>query len=769
MSEKLKMLKKALDGLIVKAEDNQQYWISAGNNNSDEALVIWKKTLTKIDELKIEIEKEEKIISDRVIDENNNITSVNNLNNESIDFEKKIEVLKNKIQIYSATTKDALDFLELRNKLLSKLIDDTDQLLLNSRVLSEVISDSLFYNIIDSETLTDTVKIDINKVREKNEDRESKNTFNWWQRYLVVSALTISIIKYSKFDYRKADYLIDFISDREDKVWENALVGLCISLSYRDKKWNKYDNLIKKLKGLQSDEIIQNGLNKIEQIWRIGLFKNNFLPNRINEIDFFDNKPHNWFLPFYENNPTLLDSLESCQESFDSEPFLKFIYNFPIIDSYKYLLCHYLSRGDIYKLDSSNKKDIRIIQIMNSMANISYLFSPFQNIMSTLYQFFNFYSEEQFKDLFNKKKSLIESDLRDTILHNKQKLLIRATNSIENNNFILAKKELKELLSIDEENHQALFLIITCIESDKHKNEIEEKEAYLESLTYWDKLETFFPDNITILTSKRNSYNSSEQFSKSLEYSLKLEDFEPEEISHKCFSTYLYAKLEMTTQFNKKINEIDFDKLDKPIQFALIGAAYGTMNNFLKQIEFGFKVLDIEKLNPKSIDQANLCNVFYACIVLKNMEKASILHTLIESELNDERFLSLIGYYFLLKKEIDKANSYYLRLLNLYENNINYYNLQIMDFKGIAIWELAKNETENAVNTFKMILYCYNSFEKFKIFFQENYNDLLDFSDYNTLNEILKIIEDYWIVEGKHFVYNQSIKKSKNKNKKVAN
>ena len=774
MSEKLKMFNKTLEELKSKAETKRETWINAGPTTADEAYTDLNNTLSKIDLLVKQIDEIEcpnstnPTIED--LSKHNIITNGIKPATEQKEnsFDEKFKSFENKIQLHNATEKDALEYLKIYDEIFSKYFENFGNVLQNSPVLSSAVSSTLFYKIIDAENLSESIKSEITKIRKSRKDEDNKESIFWWQRHLIVSALTVSIIKFNKFDYNKADFLIDFITDQEDKVWENALVGLCISLSYRDNKWHKFENIRNRLIALQKDERIQNGLSDIELVWRLGLYKKNLLSSNLNKNSFFENQPHNWFLPFYDKNPTLTNSLELCNDEFDAENFKKFIIDLPLLDSYKYVLCESLSKNEVYKLNPNIEKDKQIINKIHYFTKLSGFYFPYQNIMSTLFQFFNFYPKEELKDLFYKKKSLIESNLRDTILHNKQKLLIKATKNHDEGNFGLAKQELKEVLKFEENNPKALQLLAHCIENIKYKKHSLMIEGIHEALTYWDKLEITFPNNVEILKYKRNCYNNTGQYSKALEYSLKLEEFEPNNLHHKCYSGYLFAKMEMKNQFRKKVEEINFEELDTVDDFALIGTGYSLDGDLEKGVKYCLKAYELGK-DKKNINENNIRNLIIYYIRLKDINIPSDIIDLVNKNyLKDSSFVSIMGIYYLqLIKNLKKADIMYSKLMELYDTNSYYFRPKLIDLRGILLWELKENKISEAKKTLINILELFVSYEKFKNFYLENYNAFLEFSDNKTLNNLLDIVKEYWENSEKKNVNKLVVNNEKDKNEQM--
>lgn len=76
----------------------------------------------------------------------------------------------------------------------------------------------------------------------------------WYEKCLVVSALTMSILNY--FDQNKFLLLLEFIEIRENQVYQRALTGLILGLIVYDKRLNFFPELVEKVKKLSDDEAI---------------------------------------------------------------------------------------------------------------------------------------------------------------------------------------------------------------------------------------------------------------------------------------------------------------------------------------------------------------------------------------------------------------------------------------------------------------------------------------------------------------------------------
>lgn len=96
------------------------------------------------------------------------------------------------------------------------------------------------------------------KITEPLEDRLRKivhsNAIEWWDKSLIVSTLTLSLIRY--LDPLKFELLIEFYEAKERQVSERALVGLVIAMIHFGKRLSYYQSISQSIQSLsQVDEV----------------------------------------------------------------------------------------------------------------------------------------------------------------------------------------------------------------------------------------------------------------------------------------------------------------------------------------------------------------------------------------------------------------------------------------------------------------------------------------------------------------------------------
>jgi tetratricopeptide (TPR) repeat protein len=79
----------------------------------------------------------------------------------------------------------------------------------------------------------------------------SAPSFPWYDKCVVVSALTLSLLRH--FDSKKISLLFDFYETSEHQVWQRALTGLLTGLIFYDHRIGYYPEILQRLKAKQGD------------------------------------------------------------------------------------------------------------------------------------------------------------------------------------------------------------------------------------------------------------------------------------------------------------------------------------------------------------------------------------------------------------------------------------------------------------------------------------------------------------------------------------
>ncbi|WP_055436464.1 SIR2 family protein [Lacinutrix algicola] len=314
----------------------------------------------------------------------------------------------------------------------------------------------LFDLIYNSENLSSQVVADIQKVREQHSQNHQ-----WYHRSVIVSALACSLINHKKLDPKKIDLLIDFTNDSEDKVWQKAITYLFFILNHLGNKWLRYSkSLTQKLERLKESNDIQEALKKIIGLMQFELQNASFLDKKIFENEYFKDTPFNYFLPFYKGNSSV-DKLYENDNIEDIKDFVPFLFDLPMPDAAKYLMCN--KKDLIIKKVKENvgiKGDEDIIGWSKKMR----LYKVFEPYLSYVNEFLNFY--ENFPNIdsnFKQKVSLVSvKNLKNLLLNTVEHHRAMARQFSLQDEMGNAISHYEQLLKIEEEDISAMMNLATC-------------------------------------------------------------------------------------------------------------------------------------------------------------------------------------------------------------------------------------------------------------------------------------------------------------------
>jgi hypothetical protein len=582
---------------------------------------------TQLHSLQAEIEKINNIIStidtnisslEAKIDES---TSLDKTIEDSLSTNEKIEdnVLTRAIEILKQETKDLnckstkediAKIHDLKAKLYDEIFKDTnDQLSFVTDRKELMYSSVLFDEIYLKEILAPITILEIQKIREDNVN------YKWYDRSLIVSALSLSIINY-KFDSKKANLLLDFITDFESNVWERALTGLTIAIIYqKNRSWLRDTNFLNRLKTLQNNDEIQEGLKLINFILMNKLYEDNlFNPNLFN-IELFQN-PMNCFVPFYENNEIFKNAINDAENDFDLDDFREYIDNLPFMDSHKYALCLGLSSGGLTKskLEGESAK-----KFLNSLS-ISNYFKPFQNLISEYYCFFNHFPAKLKDDVFKKQLLLANTDLRKFILNKVMQLFLEANTLYNEGKYQEAITKYEDLLRIDKLHKEAHWQLGNCFIA---KNEINKALKVFLDLEKETKNE---PGN-DLLYIIAKCYNTQKKYKESNEYCDKIEL----EVKSPSFKI-LYLKADNFQELKDIINAHSYcqraeDKVSDEEDMFRIAEIYKLIENNTDALRLIEKILETKNEVARYWSELGniYCEIFKWELSIKALEKAKEL------------------------------------------------------------------------------------------------------------------------------------------------
>lgn len=261
---------------------------------------------------------------------------------------------------------------------------------------------------------------------------EEKSPFKWYDRSLIVSALTISLI--NKFDAQKFDLLIDFLSEFEERVWQKALIGLILGLKTNYNKIHSYKSIIKRLEKFQEIPVVQNGILDIT----LYLSKKNFIKClfNLNKFPFFD-KPSNWFYPFYKENEIVLENIKKSGHNIDENLFLSLLQgSISLMDSEKYFICLSLKDLSSFQVDELIRifsEERKKVELFLSYADLDKSFHHL--FLDELYGFFKKFPKEKFINIFEDKVEIYSTKIPDILMNEADRIRLKAGLHFQNKNY----------------------------------------------------------------------------------------------------------------------------------------------------------------------------------------------------------------------------------------------------------------------------------------------------------------------------------------------
>ena len=221
---------------------------------------------------------------------------------------------------------------------------------------------------------------------------------------------------------------------------------------------------------LHSNPEFQEGFLEIDLLLRIGVTELHF-DNRDLEKGFeFFEKPQHWFLPFYSDNPILIEAnLDRETEYLLHESPL-----FSHIEKYVYCLTY-------NNWDEEMKKEFRDILIKttetypqstkNSDALLTARISiEYQLYIFELHNFSRSYPSEQYKHIFNKRLQLYETKLEDLVLGETHKIKLKTTVLLQNGEYEKAIILLNQMFRLNPNNSDVLNRIGYCYQQQAEFN-----------------------------------------------------------------------------------------------------------------------------------------------------------------------------------------------------------------------------------------------------------------------------------------------------------
>lgn len=626
------------------------------------------------------------------------------------DIYKAIEVLNQEAKNlgYNSTKDDIAKIHNLRRKIHDIIFENIDaQLTFVTSKRGLMYSSVLFDTIYTSESLDQVTIGEVLKIR------EDTYNYKWYDRSIIVSALSLSLINF-KFDSKKANLLLDFITDFENLVWERALTGLIISIIWqKNRSWMRSDVFINRLKTLRNYDEIQDALKCIDFILKNELYKLNIINPNMFSIDLFKD-PMNYFLPFYDNNEVLKHAIDNASNDFDVTEFQEFLLKTPFLDSYKYFLCVKLAEGTKLKKTKLNDEEVTLI---TSAFVIATKFSPYQNIISEYYCFFNYFPDKKVFDLFNDQLLLAKTPLKEYVLNRVMQLLLEANTLYKEKKYSHAITKYQDLLLIDKQNKEARWQLANCflakgestnalslyIELEKEINEKASAEMLYRIASCYNEIKNYpksneYCDKITLIVDTPSfnhlllvaeNYEQMSDYPNSEIYCRKAEgEAIDEDDLMKVASIYFsIEKLDDALRITRKVLET---KSDEAEYWHLLGKIYCDLLKWDLSISSLTKAINLDKKSPH-IKMSLARSFLLSSIDLIRAKKMLEEVLKAKSDWSDITYGNL-GHLYLVQQNTEKAFHYYTRCIELLKDEKNFQKRMDSDLKFMV--QIGVNESD---------------------------------------------------------------------------
>jgi tetratricopeptide (TPR) repeat protein len=652
------------------------------------------------------------------------VTNTSSEENTAEIWNKSIEIIQqNTIKLADpSTSKKEKKILQeeikrIQDEFYSKIIDKPNKILQQFAECRENEISILFEKVYAMETFTPAIYAELQTFR--NNDK-----FAWYDRSVLVSAITLSLLSFKKFDAKKVDLLLDFITDFEENVWQKALTGLYIGLYFHHNRIARFQLITKRLQTLQQLQEVQDGLYRLDIVCRNELFKNVLFFENGYQNDFFADNIANCFLPFYADNDILHKAInENVNDDINANDILENISQLPYIDAFKYHQLVIL-KNKVYKNEVTEKEKIMISWSLIIADN----FAPYLNFVAELYCFDKYYPLKSKFDILQNQISLAGTPLDDIILNKENELRINAEYYHAKNEYSRAINYYEKLLPLTNNKLNVNKNIGNCYTR---------LEKYYEALKYYleaEKLET--KQDIELWTIIAACYFSLKKYEQGILYFQKVENIDSNNIDNLLSIASSYEELkdyDNALLYCDKALEIDNNNAKIYHRYRSI-YGYRNLNNFEKSYEYALKAVEIE---PNNVDYLENLAVSLGYLnrfteALDYARKAEAINP------KHEDTIFTIGRTLLLGN-IDKAESksYLDKAVKMRAANIDYGNL--------GHWYLSEGNREKAMGNYRKCVYMY---EDVVIFSNEFMFDLQYLTQYGITNSEYEQIRDelvaYW-------------------------
>ncbi|MBF9143630.1 TIR domain-containing protein [Hymenobacter properus] len=639
----------------------------------------------------------------------------------SIDIDGAIEVFNQEFDKidYKSSSEEFGGFEELKRKLINEILLPFDEKIKNIPSLRDKMAQIIFERVYALETLDMATILDIQKVR------DDKNLYNWYERKVITNAIALSLISNKKFDPKKANVLIDFLTDFEDGVWESALIGLVLSLLHHKNKWDRFSDLKKRLGTLKGVPAVQDGLTNIDFVLRLKLYDTEDINEGLYALEFFKS-PINYFLPFFSDNPILDSALDNCSDDVEPEFFEKYVMGLPLLDGYKYALCLAMEGGGVQVKKVSGRELEEFKRKLNLAAHLY----PYQNMLAEYFNYFKYFTRAYIQNIFDAQLSISKTKLKDIILDKIHQLEMVGDMQTEEKNFRAAINNFIDAIKISPDNHRFSWKLAICylsLERPEPENSlkhllvlerVDDKDVKVlckiaqcyelldkqeESLIYNLKALSEAPANKTALLQISKLLADMGRIPEAIEFVLKGISMKKNDCLLLLRLGQLYSNDNQNDLALNAANEAlaVSDEENKTHIYSVLSDAYFKLYQFDEALKYAKMNYDIDKtkwLTNTALGRVYLLGGFDMQQARKHLEKS------INKKGHDVSYGNL-GHLELLSNRRDKAIEYYVRSLKLFKDETEFRKSMKVDAPFMARLGIDKEEyeqiTEEVVSTFK--------------------------------------------------------------------
>lgn len=477
----------------------------------------------------------------------------------------------------------------------------------------------------------------------------------WFERSLIVSGLNISIV--ANFDDRKADLLFEFIIENEDRVWQNAVIGLVYGLSRVYNRLDEYPVIKSKLERLKEIPEVQRAISTIIQETTSMSFDDIEPELNYSKIPYFD-KLYRWFIPFHENVEILKQAFKNSELNVNTTEFARLLTN-----------SKSLTKGAKYRVAIAYP-DLKIGQInefINMFTDEKLKFDeletlyptdvkdlPIRHLIKELVVFQKLRPENKLDKIIKEKQAFANAKLVSLIITDTEKYKLLAELASKNEDYETALEYRLQLEKLEPKNAWNLHQIGYCYGRQKD---------YGTALKYHLASEKIEPENVWNLHQIGFCYQKQNDYETALKYHLASEKLEPENAWNLCQIGYCYQRqndYEIALKYHLASEKIE---PENAWNLLCIGYCYGEQNDYETALKYHFAS---KKIEPEDVE--NLRQIGWVYFLKNDLINSKKYYTKAKEISVNEYLLMNLGHIELCQGNYDLAIAFYQKSILKFEN-----------------------------------------------------------------------------------------------------